>query len=206
MTSPFSDELISAYLDGELTAEEQARVEKQLRDDAELRRMCDELRVLRFTLQSMPVAEPAHDLADRVLRQAERRMLTGDEGAARITTPRTTARQRGPAGSPLLRNWRVVAVAVASLAALLLLALWLPSQLPRERIRGHVAGSPDRRRSQDNGTEISASLSRARRCWQRVLPIRLRDLPATSGGRRRGRRKCHNSSPHCRRQGRPVFR
>ncbi len=133
MTSPFSDELISAYLDGELTAEEQVRVEKQLREDAQLRRMCDELRALRFTLQSLPAAEPAQDLADRVLRQAERRMLTGDEATAGTITPRATADQAGSERTPLLRRWRVAAGVAASLAALLLLALWLPGQLPHDR-------------------------------------------------------------------------
>ena len=44
MTLPFSDELISAYLDGELTAEEQQYVEEQLRENADLRRTYDELR------------------------------------------------------------------------------------------------------------------------------------------------------------------
>ncbi len=133
MTSPFSDELISAYLDGELTAEEQTLVEKQLRGDAELRRMCDELRALRFTLQSLPAADPAEDLADRVLRQAERRMLTGEESVAQSTP--TTCTPAVPAISetgPARRHWRLVAGAVASLAALLLLALWLPGQLAED--------------------------------------------------------------------------
>ena len=49
MTAPFSDELLSAYLDGELNAEERAYVEAQLRERVELRRLCDELRALRAT-------------------------------------------------------------------------------------------------------------------------------------------------------------
>ena len=139
MTGPFSDELISAYLDGELTAQEQARVEQELRENAELRRMCDELRALRFTLQSMPVAQPTHDLTDQVLRQAERRLLSGPEEPGKLdqTNPVATAdrdqRGGGVSGPPLLRSWRFFSGVAAALAALLLLALWIPVQSYRHR-------------------------------------------------------------------------
>lgn len=129
MTSPFSDEQISAYLDGELSVEETARVEQQLRENADLRRLCDQLRALRSTLQALPATELSEDLAERVLRQAERRMLLGDEEAGESLDGQvdaSAATVRRP-HSPFARHpWRLVASVLAGLAALLLIMLWLP--------------------------------------------------------------------------------
>jgi hypothetical protein len=75
MTESFSDELLSAYLDGELSAEERARVEQRLAESPELRRLCDELRALSATLHAMPRYELDEDVRRRVLRRAERAML-----------------------------------------------------------------------------------------------------------------------------------
>ncbi len=141
MTSPFSDELISAYLDGELTAQEQVYVEEQLREHADLRRMCDELRALRATLQAMPVAEPPENLAERILRQAERRMLSDE--AAMVDSPFADAAQApSPAGRPhyALRDWRVGVAVVTALAACVLAMLWLPQMSPQAR---DVAQAPN---------------------------------------------------------------
>ncbi len=69
------NELFSAYIDGELTAEEQADVEQILNDNPEARQLVDELRSLSSSLQSLPAYKLDEDLASRVLRQAEREML-----------------------------------------------------------------------------------------------------------------------------------
>ena len=70
------NELLSAYLDGELTAEEQAEVERLLARSPAARQLLDELRALSSTLQNLPQYKLAEDLSERVLRTAERRMLT----------------------------------------------------------------------------------------------------------------------------------
>jgi len=155
MTRPFSDELISAYLDGELTAEEREFVAAQLRDNAELRRMCDELRSLRATLQAMPVAEPPEDFAERVLRQAERRMLSGDgqswvgpsaaAGGAISFSQAVTRKARG---------WRVAMVCAAALAASVLAVMWWPSSSVRDVAQG-PAGR-DERLAEDELPEVGA--------------------------------------------------
>ena len=101
--------------------------------------MCEELRALRLTLQAMPTAKPSDDLAERVMRQAERRILSGD-------VPPTVAVGGGVQTQPLVRtaaggwvrDWRVAAGAIATLAALVLVALWLPSHGGKE-----VAQAPD---------------------------------------------------------------
>jgi len=69
------NELFSAYIDGELTADEQAEVEQILNDNPEAQHLVDELRSLSSSLQSLPAYKLDEDLAARVLRQAEQEML-----------------------------------------------------------------------------------------------------------------------------------
>lgn len=70
------NELFSAYLDGELTADEQAQVEQLLAESAEARQLLDEFRALSATIQSLPASGVPEDITQRVLRQAERRVLS----------------------------------------------------------------------------------------------------------------------------------
>jgi anti-sigma factor RsiW len=64
-------ELLSAYLDGELTAEEQARVERLLAENAAYRQLHDELRALRTNFEVLPRYALSKDLSGQVLRRAE---------------------------------------------------------------------------------------------------------------------------------------
>ncbi|MEI8371401.1 MAG: zf-HC2 domain-containing protein, partial [Planctomycetota bacterium] len=68
-------ELLSAYLDGELTADEQVRAERILTASPEARQLLEELRALGCTLQELPQEKLDEDLSTRVLEVAERRML-----------------------------------------------------------------------------------------------------------------------------------
>jgi len=72
------DELLSAYLDGELSADERLRVERLLAELPESRQMLDELRALRSTLEAVPRYRLEDDFAARVLRAAERAILSGE--------------------------------------------------------------------------------------------------------------------------------
>ncbi len=65
------DQLISAYLDGELSAEEHARVEQLLIGSAEARQLVEELKAIRAGLQSLPRHQLEPDFAQQVLRRAE---------------------------------------------------------------------------------------------------------------------------------------
>jgi anti-sigma factor RsiW len=73
------NELFSAYLDGELNADEQAEMERLLATSPAAWQLLDELRALSTTLQSLPQEKLGEDLGPAVLRVAERRMLTGRE-------------------------------------------------------------------------------------------------------------------------------
>ena len=116
------NELFGAYLDGELTAEEQAEMEHVLNTSPAARQLMDELRALSATLQSLPVVELNEDLSGRVLRAAERQMLSVPLGAeqtkaapGRDTAPRPRLLRRMLRGRTLW--WSGVAVAVALLLA-----------------------------------------------------------------------------------------
>ena len=78
MNHEFSDELLSAYLDDELSPEERADVEAALDADPELRRTCDELRALSNALQAMP-ATAAPDWSATIVERALAATATDDK-------------------------------------------------------------------------------------------------------------------------------
>jgi hypothetical protein len=91
-------ELLSAYLDGQLSAREKSAVEKRLQEDAGLRLQLEELREIRTRLRSLPLLRAPRD-------------FRLDPALGRI---------RGPRGFP---SWPMaLGSAVASVALLLLLA------------------------------------------------------------------------------------
>ncbi len=126
MNKKFTDELISAFLDGEVTAEEKAFVEQQLVDSAEHRRTFEELRALRGSLQSLPSHNLDDGFSERILRRAERVMLSGQ-------TPTSKSESTDKASAKAIQhdrgNWRVAVVVVSSVAAALFISLFcLPPQ------------------------------------------------------------------------------
>jgi hypothetical protein len=74
---PLADELVSAYLDGELTAAEQAQIEERMAVNPEFRHLVEELRGLRNSFDILPQHRLPSDFAERVLRRAEQEMLLG---------------------------------------------------------------------------------------------------------------------------------
>ena len=86
MNEWINDELLSAYLDGEVTAEEQAQIEELLAAQPQARQLLEELRALSGALQSLPPARLEADLSERVIRAAQRQILTGDKAATASTS------------------------------------------------------------------------------------------------------------------------
>ncbi|MCE9606603.1 MAG: hypothetical protein K8U03_17070 [Planctomycetia bacterium] len=80
MSSIPDDELISAYLDDELSREERLRAEQLLLDRPDLRRLFEELRGLREGLKSLPKFSLGDEFVPAVLRNAERSVLRGEDG------------------------------------------------------------------------------------------------------------------------------
>ena len=76
MNRDWDDELLSAYVDGELSAEEKAEVEQHLAADPAARRLVEQLRAVSASVRALPPRQLGEDLSAAVLRLAERRMLT----------------------------------------------------------------------------------------------------------------------------------
>ncbi len=127
---PSREELISAYLDGELPPEKRAEVEKWLAESLPLRQLHDELRALRSSIESLPRHKLERDLAPTVLRRAERTVLGGaaERSVAGKIQPGELVRSWWARG-----GWRRWAWPAVVAAAALLLLLFDNQQPPAER-------------------------------------------------------------------------
>lgn len=97
------DELISAYLDDELSREDRLRAEQLLLDRADLRRLFDELRGLRQGLRSLPKFSLGDEFSSAVLRQAERSMLQrGDADNSKSPAAESAAAPIAPPTPPVV--------------------------------------------------------------------------------------------------------
>ncbi len=130
----FPDELISAYLDGELTDAQKVRVEEQLMDSPEHRRLFEELKALRSSLQALPQEALGDDFAQRVLRRAEQELLTGDVAASEAVVQKRSAATSPSAATvrPAKRDdhergaWRGLIWSAAAMAAAIGLIVFSP--------------------------------------------------------------------------------
>ena len=136
MSHQIPEELISAYLDGELTSDEQLLVEEALRTEPQAQQLLDELQSLHDHLQSIPRSEPSQDYTQHILHRAERTILTGtsDPSSGPVTAqspanPTVTL----PAAQDSPGNWKHIIWASTALAATLLLALLLQPDEPISR-------------------------------------------------------------------------
>ncbi|MEX0936646.1 MAG: zf-HC2 domain-containing protein [Pirellulales bacterium] len=139
MSERFSEELISAYLDGELTPAEREEVERALRDDAESQRLLEDFRALRARLQSLPRPALGEDFHRQVLQRAEKAMLAAPVATSTVE-PKTNETHSGGGGSNgrNLRRWMWPSLAVA--AALLVMAV---QQFQNEPEQVAVQRSPE---------------------------------------------------------------
>lgn len=124
------DELLSAYVDGELTAGERAQVEQLLAESVEARQIVAELRSLRSTFRQLPQHRLEADFPKKVLRQAERAMLLGPIVAPAdhvvASTREAPAAEKSVVAPPVhgdklpleLSRWRKVAAGLGALAAI----------------------------------------------------------------------------------------
>ncbi len=113
MKNVLGNELLSAYLDGELSAAEQAEVERLLAENAHARQLLDELRALSTSLQELPQYKLEEDFPERVLRAAERRILTDEHLARPAELKRRSVVRRFLTPRAVIWSGLAVAVAVA---------------------------------------------------------------------------------------------
>lgn len=126
----FDDELLSAYLDNEVTAAERALVEERLRTDERARQVLDDLRTASEAVKSLPRPRLGRDLTAAVFNEIDRHAPEVDRARV-LTLPvrdGDTTHSSGSSGSRGL-IWASLAVA----AALLLMVLRGENQAPRGR-------------------------------------------------------------------------
>lgn len=120
-----SDEVLSAFLDGELSPEARLKVERWLEGSASARQRLSELRRISGWVQELPRAELPSDFAAEVMQLAERRMLLPPAVAA--------SRRRALLGQ--VRYW-TLSVGMPVAACLLVAFVWRwqrPEQAPEGR-------------------------------------------------------------------------
>jgi anti-sigma factor RsiW len=120
MNAESREELLSAYLDDEVTEPERRQVEAWLAEDAGYRQLHEELRALRGRLQALPRHKLERDLSDVVLRRAERAVLAGEQTPKRVAEPATVAARYLWSG----RSWRMMAWPAIAVAAAVLIAIF----------------------------------------------------------------------------------
>ncbi|MCG3136658.1 MAG: hypothetical protein HJJLKODD_00493 [Phycisphaerae bacterium] len=104
MTEPLHDpqnDLLSAYLDGELEESAQAAVVVELQNNPQARQLLEEMRSARAALRTLPQAQVPGDLLEDIMAAAERQALLSQAGTTSIS------RQRWSGGV-----WRAAAMVV----------------------------------------------------------------------------------------------
>jgi anti-sigma factor RsiW len=124
MTAP-SEDLLSAYLDGELDAADRARVEEQLEESAEWRKVLSELGETRELLRGLPVLDMPPGFLDELL-AAEPPVLDPSPTAPVSDLAAKRSRRAKIAG------W----IAAAAAAAAILAVVLIPTQ---SRVKPAVA-------------------------------------------------------------------
>ncbi len=135
MTDIQREELLGAYLDGELAPEERARVGGWLAESPELRQLHDDLLALRAGMQALPRHKLERDLSSSVIRRAApavTRLVVGDSAISKVVPSSTSLWTRGSNVRRLL--WPALAVAAA-----LVILIYDANQRPDEQ---QVAQAP----------------------------------------------------------------
>lgn len=145
MIEPEREELLSAYLDDEVSSEERALVEHWLAESSELRQLRDEFQAMRTDLQALPRRNVGHDLAATVIRRS---ISVADADSSSRSAPAVELRSAGESGlGHLVAEWwqrgshgRRFLWPVLAVAAALAILVFDARQRPEEF---EVAKAPD---------------------------------------------------------------
>ncbi len=124
MNRQFNDELLSAYLDGQLSGEELAAVEAELAASGQARELLGELRSIGQQVRDLPRHAARPDFADRVVQAAIAAKAAESNGAAQHGQVQVAATvSHSKAGrSPRLS---VVLAGAVAVAAAVMLMVWI---------------------------------------------------------------------------------
>lgn len=135
-----TDELLSAYLDGELTGEELERVERALAEDASCQQTLDELKSLRVEMQVLPRYQLDERFHERVLTASRRKPRVPGGVSDDALSRDGDAVERGlgglnSTGAPDSTGGkaRPIVYALLALAAALVVMLGTPGEKGREK-------------------------------------------------------------------------
>jgi putative zinc finger protein len=138
MAREFSDELLSAYLDGELSAAERAVVESRLAADPEARQLLDELRVLSSEVRGLPRYAAGDGFAQRVVQAAL--AAKADQNGSIQTAQRDKSSLRRKSRSVW---WSAALAGAGTVAAALMILAWSQGWLARNVGAGGVVKGPE---------------------------------------------------------------
>ena len=171
------DELLSAYVDDELSADERAAVEARLAADPAAQHCSQQLRSVSQSVQALPQRTIPHDLSERILRRVEeaKRASRGTPAATRVA-PDGESSGLGDAMPKITlfrtpRSWFWASLAVA--AGLMIMVLQSGDELTKvlpavaQRDTGMLANQP---------AEVPAQRELSERARQRADPHRPRPL------------------------------
>ena len=116
-SEPINEELLSAYLDGELSETESLRVEKQVAEDDSLRATLSELEKIRDEIRQLPRHTLSSDFAAKITQSIEQQQPKTPP----LTVQRTTKSTSRLAGI------------LATIAALLFISIWGIRYLPQSQ-------------------------------------------------------------------------
>jgi len=133
MSDRVNDELLSAYLDNEVTDEERAKVDRALVDSPETRISLESLKQVQSRLHAVPRLTLADDFHERVVRELERRSVAQAVATGTVRSAETA-------------KWMRVATIAATVAAVLVVALVIVFN----RQDAEIVGNPD-----PKGTEVA---------------------------------------------------
>jgi hypothetical protein len=129
------DELLSAYLDGALAGDELSRAERLLTERPGSRQLLEELRALGNGLRDLPRSGLGNAFPERVMRKAERELLSGSPAPAVLPADALRSRLRNK------RPWIYVAI---TMAAGLLVAVFSWPHEPGGKASMKLAEAPAR--------------------------------------------------------------
>jgi len=183
------DELLSAYLDGELAPKERSKVERMLEESGESRQLLDELRALRATIQTLHRERLDPGFSKQVIQLAERTMLADSSavGAPSIRPPIGPTSERD-------HDWRTRIIrplifAGLAIAAALTLMFLHPDQLGKQGPGGGIAREENIGKHREEAPAIGPNLQDDRGSDKDngdngVLGSPTRSTMAKEGGRR----------------------
>lgn len=108
-----NEEMLTALLDGQLTAEQETELRARIEREAGLREMWEQLQAQRVLLRGLPSVKAPDDFLSKIA-------VAMQERAGEVTLPPSEIEAWGPRG-----GWRSVIALASALAALLLLGVFL---------------------------------------------------------------------------------